>query len=132
MRLVPLLVVTLLFAPLPLAAQKADPKVLEREILKQLVEINTSDSARHTDLAAQAMSSRLTAAGLPAADVQLIQTAPGISNLVARYRGRGGGAKPILLMAHLDVVGARRGGLVFRSVPVPRGRRLLLRPWLQR
>ena len=108
MRLVPLLAVTLLLAPLPLAAQKADPKVLEREILKQLVEINTSDSARHTDLAAQAMSTRLTAAGLPAADVQVIQTAPGISNLVARYRGRGGSAKPILLMAHLDVVGARR------------------------
>ena len=90
-----------------LSAQQ-EPRALEREILKQLVEINTSDSARHTDLAAKAMATRLVDAGVPQTDVQLIETAPGITNLVARYRGRGGGPKPILLMAHLDVVGARR------------------------
>jgi len=98
----------LLLAPVALTAQESDPPTLEREILKQLVEINTSDSARHTDVAARAMAQRLQAAGIPPADLKIVETTPGIFNLVARYRGRNAGAKPILLMAHLDVVGARR------------------------
>jgi acetylornithine deacetylase/succinyl-diaminopimelate desuccinylase-like protein len=91
-----------------LAAQTSDSRALERDILEQLVEINTSDSARQTNLATKAMATRLVDAGLPTADVRLIETTPGVTNLVARYRGRGAGAKPILLMAHLDVVDARR------------------------
>ena len=98
----------LLCVPTFLPAQAAEPRVLERALLKQLIEINTSDSARHTDMAAKAMATRLIEAGLPAEDVRVIETSPGISNLVARYRGKGSGAKPILMMAHLDVVGARR------------------------
>ena len=94
-------------APLGLQAQTPD-RALERDILKQLVEINTSDSARHTRDAAEAMAQRLTDAGVPAADVRVIETTPGYFNLVARYRGRVGGPRPILLMAHLDVVDARR------------------------
>ena len=90
-----------------LRAQTSDPRGLEREILKQLIEINTSDSARHTDLAAKAMAARLEAAGIPAVDLKIVETTPGIFNLVARYRGRNPGSKPILLMAHMDVVGAR-------------------------
>jgi hypothetical protein len=74
-----------------LAAQTgkdAEAKRLEREILSQLIEINTSDSAGHTDLAARAYD-RLIAAGLPAADVQCWDTSL-ISEPVARYRGRDG------------------------------------------
>ena len=91
-------------------APPQDPRALQREILEQLVEINTSDSARRTRDAAEAMAQRLIGAGFPAADVQVIETTPGYFNLVARYRssGRGAGPKPILLMAHLDVVPARR------------------------
>lgn len=92
----------------PPNAPAQNPRALEREILEQLVEINTSDSARRTREAADAMAQRLVAAGLPAADVQVIETTPGYFNLVARYRSAGRGAKPILLMAHLDVVPARR------------------------
>lgn len=93
-----------------LAAQTTDQRALERELLQQLVEINTSDSARRTRDAAEAMARRLVDAGLPEADVRVIETTPGYANLVARYRGRagGGGLRPILLMAHLDVVDARR------------------------
>jgi acetylornithine deacetylase/succinyl-diaminopimelate desuccinylase-like protein len=54
------------------------------------------------------MQARLADAGIPAEDMHLIETGPGINNLVVRYRGSGGTAKPILLMAHLDVVDARR------------------------
>ncbi len=88
---------------------------LERAILQQLIEINTSDSAGHTGLAARAMAERLIAAGYPASDVQVLGFSPRYQNLVARLRGRvggggggGGGRRPILLMAHLDVVDARR------------------------
>ncbi len=95
-------------APAALRAQAPDARALERDLLQQLIEINTSDSARHTRVAAEAMAKRLTDAGVPAADVRVIETTPGYVNLVARYRGRAGGPRPILLMAHLDVVDARR------------------------
>ena len=91
----------------PLPAQSTDPRTLERDLLKQLIEINTSDSAQHTDVAARAMAGRLIDAGLPREDIKLIETSPGVTGLVARYRGSGAG-KPILLMAHIDVVGARK------------------------
>ena len=107
MRVVPLTLAAVFLAAQVLSAQD-DHRALEREILKQLVEINTSDSARHTDIAAKAMQARLSEAGIPQQDMQIIQTGPGINNLVVRYRGSGGTAKPILLMAHLDVVDARR------------------------
>ena len=95
----------------PLAAQVAkDPvaKALEREILQQLIAINTSDSAGHTAEAAQALASRLVAAGFPQADVRVLGYNPRYQSLVARYRGQSSGKKPILLMAHLDVVDARK------------------------
>ena len=74
MRLSPWSVFFIL-ATAPILAAQQEPRALEREILKQLIEINTSDSARHTDLAAKAMAERLTSAGLPADDVRLIETA---------------------------------------------------------
>ena len=107
MRVVSLTLAAVFLAAQALSAQD-DHRALERDILKQLVEINTSDSARHTDVAAKAMQARLSEAGIPQQDMQIIQTGPGINNLVVRYRGNGGTAKPILLMAHLDVVDARR------------------------
>src|ERR1041385_8090951 len=105
-----------LFLPLaalitPLAAQSgknAEAMRLEREILKELIEINTSDSAGHTPEAAKLLADRLIAAGLPPAAVQVLGYAPRYQSLVARYRGRSTGKKPILLMAHLDVVDARK------------------------
>jgi len=77
--------------------------------LKQLVEINTTHSVGDTTLAAQAMADRLIAAGLPKADVQVLTQAPRKGNLVARFRAKTpNGKKPILLLAHTDVVEALR------------------------
>jgi len=100
---------TLSAAGLPAQTTK-DPaaKALEREILKQLIEINTSDSAGHTKEAAEALAARLLDAGFPPADVRVLGYSPRYQSLVARYRGQGTGKKPILLMSHLDVVDARR------------------------
>src|SRR5215475_8661818 len=78
------------------------------EIFRELVEINTTDSVGDTTRAAEAMGSRLRAAGFPAADVQVLAPHPRKGNLVARLRGSGGGT-PLLLLAHIDVVEARRG-----------------------
>jgi acetylornithine deacetylase/succinyl-diaminopimelate desuccinylase-like protein len=89
-----------------LQAQQPD-SVLRRDLLRELVEINTSDSAGRTREAAEAMARRLVEAGFPEADVQVIGHAPRYQALVARYRGSGA-RKPILLMAHLDVVDARK------------------------
>ncbi|HET7458957.1 MAG TPA: M20/M25/M40 family metallo-hydrolase, partial [Gemmatimonadaceae bacterium] len=83
---------------------------LAREIYKELIEINTADSVGSVTKAAEAMAARFRAAGFPAADVQIVGPAdkPAKQNLVVRYRGRNSRAKPLLLLAHLDVVAALR------------------------
>src|SRR6266446_9912504 len=75
------------------------------DIYKELVEINTVTQTGDTGRAADAMAARLRAAGFDAADVQVFKPAPRKGNLVARLRGTGA-RKPILLLAHLDVVEA--------------------------
>lgn len=79
---------------------------LARDLLKELVEIDTTHSKGDNTRAAQAMAARLIAAGFPEADVQVLEPAPRKGNLVARYRGRDSGRKPLLLLAHIDVVEA--------------------------
>jgi acetylornithine deacetylase/succinyl-diaminopimelate desuccinylase-like protein len=76
------------------------------DIYKELVEINTVTQTGDTARAADAMAARLIAAGFDSADVQVFKPAPRKGNLVARLRGTGA-RKPILLLAHLDVVEAR-------------------------
>ncbi len=88
-------------------AAPADQQKLTREVYQELVETNTTQSVGDTYKAAQAMAARLVAAGLPKADVQALQSGPKRGNLVARLRGTGK-KKPLLLMAHLDVVEAKR------------------------
>jgi acetylornithine deacetylase/succinyl-diaminopimelate desuccinylase-like protein len=93
----------------PSAAEPAPPDAqkLTREVYKELVEINTTESVGDTYAAAKAMAARLVSAGFPRADVQVFQSAPKRGNLVARLRGTGK-RKPLLLVAHLDVVEAKR------------------------
>ncbi len=81
-----------------------------REVYEQLVEINTVDSVGSVTAAVEAMAARFRAAGFPAADIHIIipPGKPTKGNLIVRYRGRGGALKPVLLLAHLDVVAALR------------------------
>src|ERR1700732_474415 len=78
---------------------------LALDIFKELIEINTVTESGDTLRAAEAMAARLRAAGFDGADVQVLSPAPRKGNLVARLRGPGA-RKPILLLAHLDVVPA--------------------------
>jgi acetylornithine deacetylase/succinyl-diaminopimelate desuccinylase-like protein len=89
------------------SAQSRPNDARARDIFKELIEINTTDSVGSTTTAADAMAARLKAAGFPAADVQVLGPDPRKGNLVARLRGTGG-RKPLLLLAHLDVVEAKR------------------------
>ena len=82
-------------------------KQLSRAIFRQLIEINTTDSVGNTTTAAEAMRKRLLDAGMPKADVVVFGPNDRKGNMVARLRGSGTG-KPILIIAHLDVVEAKR------------------------
>ena len=78
-----------------------------RDLFKELVEINTSESSGSTLKAAQAMAARLKTAGFPDSDVVVIQQTDRKGDLVARLRGRNVTRKPLLLLSHLDVVEAK-------------------------
>ena len=80
---------------------------LAHDIYKELVEIDTTTATGDTKAAAEAMAARLKAAGFPDEDVHVFSPAPRKGNLVARLNGTGK-RKPILLLAHLDVVPALR------------------------
>jgi acetylornithine deacetylase/succinyl-diaminopimelate desuccinylase-like protein len=98
----------LLLIALPLVASAQTPQQrLARDIYKELVEINTVTATGDTAAAAQAMAARLTSAGYAAGDVRVFTPAPRKGNLVARLRGSGA-KRPLLLLAHIDVVEARR------------------------
>src|SRR5260370_40730560 len=80
---------------------------LAYDIYKELIEINTTESAGNTTQAAEAMAARLREAGFPESDIQVLGTHPRKGNLVARYSGTNR-RKPLLLLAQLDVVEALR------------------------
>src|SRR5690242_15367296 len=81
-----------------------------RGLYKELVETNTTASVGSCTLAAERMAARLKAAGFPDADlVQFsVPEFPKSGGLVAIYPGKDPKAKAILLLAHLDVVEAKR------------------------
>ena len=81
-----------------------------RELYKELVETNTALSAGSCTLAAARMATRLEAAGIPASDLHPFAAPdhPKEGGLVAVYPGRDPKLKAILLLAHIDVVEARR------------------------
>lgn len=100
------------FGPLLLATGAAADGLTEQQqfargIYQELVETNTTTATGDTQKAAEAMGARLRAAGFPEEDVHVFSPAPRKGDLVARLRGSGA-KKPILLVAHLDVVPANR------------------------
>lgn len=102
--------VLILFAPFPASAAEGgkDPlHVQGRELLRELIETDTTPAHGSTTAAAEKMARHFLDAGFPAADVMLLGNDPLKRNLVVRLRG-GDEREPILLLAHLDVVEARR------------------------
>src|ERR1041385_392003 len=109
----PIFVLACILASLPVPAACQQPQSnlapehqVARDIFKQLIEINTTDTpAGNVTTAAEAMAARFRAAGFPSEDIHVDGPLPHKKNLVVRLHGRGTG-KPILFIAHLDVVQA--------------------------
>lgn len=104
--------IALLPAPFLRAQQSSDVNKLAHDIYKQLIETNTTESAGNMTTAANEMATRLRAAGFPASDVVVLGQDARHGNVVARIHGTSEGSqstrKPILFLAHLDVVEANR------------------------
>ena len=101
-------IAVLLVCPLAASGQIDDStRQLSRDIFKQLIEINTTDSVGSTTTAAEAMAKRLRDAGFSENDIAVIGPNDRKKNLVARLHGTGA-RKPVLLIGHLDVVEAKR------------------------
>ena len=104
------LLAVLLAAAHPGAAHAQVPRTpfeqLARDILRELVEIPSTESGVGSTPAARAVEKRLLAAGFSREDVQVVGPGARKMNLVARLRGSGQG-RPLLLLSHLDVVEAK-------------------------
>jgi acetylornithine deacetylase/succinyl-diaminopimelate desuccinylase-like protein len=93
-----------------LSAQTTPPepdRQLARAIYKEFIEIQSGFSTGSTTPVAETAARRLKAAGFPDSDVFVGGASPKKANLVVRYHGTGA-RKPILLLAHTDVVEAKR------------------------
>src|SRR5579864_9198363 len=98
------------FCALVLAADTMPPAAeqrLAREIYKQMIEVKSGFTSGSTTPIAESVAARFKAAGFPAPDIFVGGAIPTKANVVVRYRGTGA-RKPILLVAHIDVVEARR------------------------
>jgi acetylornithine deacetylase/succinyl-diaminopimelate desuccinylase-like protein len=103
-----ILIILSLVSALPAATLDDATRQMARDIFKQLIEINTTDSVGSTTIAAQAMAKRLLDAGFSPDDVKVLGPNDRKGNLIARIHGAGGLLKPILIIGHLDVVEALR------------------------
>ena len=81
-----------------------------RALYKELVETNTTLSAGNCTLAAERLAARLRAAGFAESDLHPFAAPdhPKEGGLIAVYPGRDPKLKAILLLAHIDVVEAKR------------------------
>ena len=101
-----LIVLGLVLSSLALASAQSTHQQVARDLFRELVDINTSEKFG-TRAAAEAVAGRLRTAGFAAADVHVVGLRPEKANVVVRLRGSGPG-RPILFLAHLDVVEARK------------------------
>src|ERR1035441_5319938 len=99
-----------LFAQSSLPTTSAADRALAREIFKELIEINTTDTPLgNVSTATAAMQRRFLEAGFPAEDVRLLGPDARKQNLVVRLRTAAPTTqKPVLFLCHMDVVQALR------------------------
>lgn len=103
------LILTLCCGPIG-ASEPTSDQLAFRELYRELVETNTTLSSGSCTEAAEKMGARLRAAGMPAEDIHVL-TAPGHpkeGSLVAVLPGSDEALEPMLLLAHVDVVEAKR------------------------
>ena len=104
-------VFTMVLFSLPAFASDLRPgQAAFRELYRELVETNTTLSSGSCTEAAKKMAAHLTAAGMPESDIHLVVAPdhPKEGSLVAVLHGKNPSLKPMLLLAHIDVVEAKR------------------------
>jgi acetylornithine deacetylase/succinyl-diaminopimelate desuccinylase-like protein len=104
-------VIALAFTAQTVSAQALRPDQVEyRALYKELVETNTTLSSGSCTLAAERMAARLREARLPESQITLFvdPAHPKEGGLVAIYPGTSKTLKPILGIAHIDVVEAKK------------------------
>jgi acetylornithine deacetylase/succinyl-diaminopimelate desuccinylase-like protein len=101
--------VAAIFATVSVSQTPSPDETAFRALYKELIEINTTRSVGSCTQAAEAMRAHLLAGGVPAADMRILAPPdrPKDGALIAVLRGRDRSAKPILLLAHIDVVEAK-------------------------
>src|SRR3974377_1409352 len=99
------LVVLAVLVGSPARAQEA-PQGLARELLREMIESDTTGEHGDTTPLANALAARFRQAGYPGEDVQVLGPETRHRNLVVRLRGSGP-ARPILVFSHRDVVEAK-------------------------
>jgi hypothetical protein len=121
-----------LISAIPLGAANPDAyDDLAREIYKELVEIRSSEHfPENTIRLLDGVAARLRAEGFAADEMTFVPSGK-VKNLVVRYKGTGE-QKPLLTMAHIDVVDAEADAWKADPFTLSRHRWLLLRTWDQR
>lgn len=101
-----ILLLTLLYSPIFAAPAPEAVRSQARDIFKQVVAFRTSEGLGQVPAMANYLADQFRQAGFPAGDLHILPVGE-TASLVVRYRGDGSGGKPILLLAHMDVVTAR-------------------------
>jgi acetylornithine deacetylase/succinyl-diaminopimelate desuccinylase-like protein len=110
MRITTLAFAAMAFATTASGQGSADARAVFRAIYEEMVEIDSSPSTGSCTRVVEAAKTRLISAGFPGDDVHVVipEGKPDDGNLVARIRAAGATRKGVLLLAHIDVVDAKR------------------------
>ncbi len=84
----------------------ADVRADARDILDKIITMPSSAGLGQVPAVAGYLADRFRAGGFPADDIHILPTGE-TASLVVRYRGNGKGGRPILVLAHMDVVTAK-------------------------
>ncbi len=93
----------------PATAAPADEasRTLARQIFEHIVDMDTSVEGHRVPEMANYLAGLFRQAGFPDNDIRIVPVGD-TASLIVRYRGDGSGGRPIILMAHMDVVTAHR------------------------
>lgn len=108
-KITPALAVIAILSAGPALAKDTPPdeqRQEAREIFQKVIAFRTSEGLGQVPAMAQYLAQRFGTAGFPEADIHILPVGE-TASLVVRYRGNGRGGKPILLLAHMDVVTAK-------------------------
>jgi acetylornithine deacetylase/succinyl-diaminopimelate desuccinylase-like protein len=108
-RITPVLALVAVLSTAAALAKDTTPEEVRkeaREIFQKAIAFRSSEGLGQVPAMAQYLAGRFRAAGFPEKDIHVLPSGE-TASLVVRYPGNGRGGKPILLLAHMDVVTAK-------------------------